>query len=141
MNLKIKNSLIVVGTLMIGIIIGFLINGRLTSMRMDNMRQIFIERGMEKQLMNTINPSQEQMEKIRPIFDDFEEKRSQQLFEHRDEQRKIFEEFEDNLRPHLTSEQFERLQRLKDKNRERYQNFNQGPKGKGRGQHKGGRNN
>ncbi len=141
MNLKIKNSLIVVGTLMIGIIIGFLINGRLTSMRMDNMRQIFIERGMEKQLMNTINPSQEQMKKIRPIFDNFEEKRRQQLFEHRDEQKVIFEEFENELKPLLSPEQFERLQQLKNKNRERIQGFNQGQMRKGRGPHKGGRNN
>ena len=139
MDLRVKNTLIVVGTLLIGIIIGFLVNGRLTSMRMDNMRQNFIERGMERQLMNVIDPSPEQMEKIRPVFYDFEEKRHQQLFEHRDEQREIFEEFEDELKPYLSSEQLERLQLLKDKNRKRFQGLNQGQMRKGRGPHKGGR--
>lgn len=139
MDLRIKNTLIVVGTLLIGIIIGFLVNGRLTSMRMDNMRQNFIERGMERQLMNTINPSPEQMEKIMSVFNDFEEKRRRQLFKHRDEQREIFEEFENELKPYLSSEQLERLQELKDKNRKRFQDINQGPMRKGRGPHKGGR--
>lgn len=137
MDLRIKNSLIVVGTLMIGIIIGFLISGRLTEMRMENMRQNFMERGMERQLMKVLKPSPEQMQELRPILDKYAEIRKESLIEHRQSQKQIFSDFEEELKPHLSQEQFLRLQQLKEKNIERFQGFRENRGGQGKRHQKG----
>jgi len=137
MNLRIKNSLIVVGTLMIGIVIGFLISGRLTELRMENMRQDFMEKGMERQLLRVIEPSPEQMQELRPIIDKYAEIRRESLIEHRQSQKQIFDDLEDELKPHLSQEQFLRLQQLKQRNIKRFQGFREDGSGHGRRHQKG----
>ena len=137
MDLRIKNTLIVVSTLLIGIVIGFLISGRLTELRMENMRQDFMERGMERQLVRVLKPSPEQMQELRPILDKYAEIRRESFIEHRQLQKQIFDDFEEELKPHLSQKQFLRLQQLKKKNIERFQGFRDSRSGQGKRHQKG----
>lgn len=143
MGFKLKNSLIIIATLILGIIIGFLISGRFTKVRLDKMKQNFTEQGMNRHMMKVLQPSPEQLEQIRPIFDKYGEMRREQLFEHHQLQQEIFQEFEQELKPHLNKEQIERLQEMKDGSRDRFpgmNNRNRPGKGQGRQQHRRGNN-
>ncbi len=82
MNLGLKNTLVIIRTLLLGVVIGFLVSGRLTRMRIENMRQDFARQGMDYRFMRTLKPSPEQLEDIRPIFDKYNEIRREQFEEH-----------------------------------------------------------
>ncbi len=113
MNLGLKNTLVIIGTLLLGVVIGFLVSGRLTRMRIENMRQDFARQGMDYRFMRTLKPSPEQLEDIRPIFDKYNEIRREQFEEHLQKQRKIFGEFESELRPYLSPRQLDKMERIK----------------------------
>lgn len=134
MSFRLKNSLIIVATLILGIIIGFLVSGRFTKMRLDNMKQNFTDQGMNRHMMKVLQLSDDQMNEINPIFNKYAEIRRDQLFEHHELQQKIFEDFEEELRPHLSQDQIERLQRMKDSSRNRFPGFNNDRNRPGRGQ-------
>ena len=109
MQLKTKNTLSIIGTLLVGMLIGFLISGRLTKIRMENMRENFMQgSGVEGHLMRVLDPNEEQMEDIAPIFDEFSEIMRNQMFEHHTERELIFKDFENELKPHLNNAQIER---------------------------------
>jgi hypothetical protein len=113
MNLRLKNTLVIVGTLLLGVVIGFLVSGRLTRIRIENMRQDFARQGMDYRFMRALDPSPEQMEDIRPIFDKYNEIRREQFEEHLERQRRIFGDFESELRPYLSPRQLEKMDRIK----------------------------
>ena len=129
MKLEIKNSLIIVSTLLLGIIIGFLVSGRLTKVRMEKMKSSFIEDGFSRQLMRTLKPSEEQLKAMRPIMDKFAKIRREKFKDHRAEQSKIFDDFEDELKPILSDDQIERLEEMKEKFNDKFpQNRGEGPR-------------
>lgn len=134
MSFKLKNSLIIVTTLILGIIIGFLISGRFTKIRLDRMKQNFTEQGMNRHMMRVLQLSPEQMVETRPIFDKYGEIRREQLVEHYQFQQEIFEDFEEELRTYLSQDQMERLQRLKESSRNKFPGFNNDRNRPGRGQ-------
>ena len=113
MKLGIKNTLIIVITLLLGILIGFLANGRLTRLRIDNMRRDFIERGMERKIINAIKPTDEQMEKLKPIFDEYNEKRIILMEDHFADKKNLYDEFEEEISQYLSDEQIQRYEHLK----------------------------
>lgn len=134
MNFRLKNSLIIVATLLLGIIIGFLVSGRFTKIRLDNMKQNFTDQGMNRHMMKVLQLNPEQLNEINPIFDKYAEIRRDQLFEHHKVQQKIFEDFEEELRPYLSQNQMERLQRMKESSRNKFPGFNNDRNRPGRGQ-------
>lgn len=134
MNSKTKNSLIIIGTLLIGIIIGFLVSGRFTAVRMDNMRTNFTDQGMYRHIFQAINPDAKQMKDIKPIFDKYSEIRKNQLYDHYENQRLMFKDFELELTPYLNQNQIERLHRMKNNFREKFPDFKQRKMNQGRGQ-------
>jgi len=138
MNLRLKNTLIIIATLFLGIVIGFLVNGRLSQIRIDNMRQNYAQKGMDYRFMRVLNPTDKQMKVLRPIFDKYNNIRMENLENHWKTQREIFDNFEEELKPHLTMEQINRLNRIK-------QNFGNQPPGfenrkRGKGRNHRGRN-
>jgi len=144
MSSKLKNSLIIVATLLLGVIIGFLISGRFTKLRLDNMKLNFTEQGMNRHMMKVLQPSPEQLDEISPIFDKYGEIRREQLFEHHQVQQKIFKDFEEELIPYLNDDQIKRLKEMKEGGRDRFpgmNNRNRSGKGQGRQQqHRRGNN-
>ena len=62
MKTRIKFTLLLVSTLIIGMVIGFLISGRITSTRVERMRNHYTEIGFNREFMKIINPSSDQRE-------------------------------------------------------------------------------
>jgi len=140
MNLRLKNTLIIIATLFLGIVIGFLINGRLSQIRIDNMRQNYAQKGMDYRFMRVLNPTDKQMKVLRPIFDKYNNIRMENLENHWKTQREIFDNFEEELKPHLTMEQINRLNRIKQNFGNQPPGFENRKRGKGRTQRHGRRN-
>jgi len=136
MNDKIKFTGIIIGTLLIGFVIGFLTNGRLVKSRIDNMQSFYTEKGADRAFMRVLNPTPEQMEQIRPILHRHAQQNRELLGHHRSEQQALFVELEDELRPLLTEVQMERLEELKHRWKQRFDRPG-GGRGKGPG-HRGG---
>jgi Spy/CpxP family protein refolding chaperone len=135
MNDKIKFSGIIIGTLLIGFVIGFLTNGRLVKSRIDRMQSFYTEKGANRAFMRVLDPTPEQMEQIRPILQQHARQNKELLKHHRSEQQALFLELENELRPLLTDEQMEKLEELKHRWQERFTR----PGGHGRGPgHRGG---
>jgi len=130
MNDKIKFAGIIIGTLLIGFVIGFLTNGRLVKSRITRMQSFYTEKGADRAFMQVLDPTPEQMEKVRPILQRHAQQNRELLNHHRDEQQLLFVELEDELRPLLTQEQMERLEDLKNRWRQR---FDRSGRGRGRG--------
>lgn len=130
MNNKIKFTGIIIGTLLIGFVIGFLTNGRLVKSRIDKMQSFYTEKGANQAFIRVLDPTPEQMEKIRPILQRHAQQNRELLTNHRIEQQAFFLELEDELRPFLTQEQMERLEGLKDR---WHQRFNRSGEKRGKG--------
>jgi hypothetical protein len=136
MNDKIKYTGIIISTLLIGFVIGFLTHGRLVKSRIDRMQSFYTEKGANRAFMRVLDPTPEQMEQIRPILQRHARQNRELLDHHRAEQQALFLELEDELRPLLTDEQIERLEELKHRWQQR---FNHSGPGHGRGPgHRGG---
>lgn len=120
MNNKIKFTGIIIGTLLIGFVIGFLANGRLVKSRIDKMQNFYTEKGANQAFIRVLDPTPEQMEKIRPILQRYAQQNRELLTNHRIEQQAFFLELEDELRPFLTQEQMERLEDLKGRWHQRF---------------------
>ncbi len=137
MNLKLKNSLILTGTLILGIIIGVLISGRAMHYKMNNARSFYTERGFNRQLMRVIKPTDKQMKQLRPLFQK-QAKKNQTLFKRCKEKRdELFIEFRNELENYITDEQMERFDRMQKKRELMHKNVNS--QGRGRGERSHGR--
>ena len=109
-----KNTLIIIATLILGFVIGFLANSRLSQIRIDNMRQEFTQRGMDYRFIRALEPSPEQLKIIRPILDKYNDIRMNNLQTHWEDQKQIFDDFEDEIKPYLTNQQLLKFERIKD---------------------------
>lgn len=122
MNNKLKYSLIIISTLLIGFIIGFLVSGRLTHQRMEKMKQNYADQGFAHDFMHMIKPTPEQREELKPIFERYGDLNREMVQENIEAQRELFEGLEEEITPFLNEEQLERLQRFKKHWRDRRSN-------------------
>ncbi len=112
MNLKLKNSLILTGTLIIGIVLGILISGRIMHVRMAKFRNFYTEKGFNRELMKIIRPTEEQREKLIPLFRQ-QAKRNHRLFmECREKHHQMMGDFKKELSRYLNKEQLQRLEKM-----------------------------
>ena len=116
MNLKLKNTLIITGTLVLGIFIGILICGRFTKLRLENLKSFYTEKGFKKQFIHYVHPTQEQMKKLAPIFKESNEKNRELIKEFRKKRHDLFLEFKEQVSEILTPEQLEKLDELEQRN-------------------------
>ena len=119
MKKPLSYTLIIVATLIIGMAIGFLINGRLTQKRMKRMKDTFTEQGFHRDFERAIQATPEQMLELQPIVDGFAKKQRDQMHSFRTDRRLLFEEFREEIKPYLTDEQLDRLEKMHKKNSER----------------------
>lgn len=124
MNLQLKNSLILTGTLIIGIVLGVLISGRVMQSKMANFRNFYTEQGFSRQLMNVIRPNEEQRKQLEPVFRE-QAKRNHELFiQCRENHHRLMEQFRQELNLYLTADQMKRLDRMERRMRKnRPENF------------------
>lgn len=112
MNLKVKNTLIISGTLVLGLILGMLICGRYTKMRLNNFRNFYTEKGFVKQFVKTVHPSPEQMKQLKPLFKENLDKNRALIKECKENKRMLYQEFRKKASEILTPEQLEKLDKL-----------------------------
>lgn len=110
MKLKLKSSLIIIGTLILGIVLGMLLSGFYTHRKFDKMRQgKHFKHSLEKKL----NLTEEQTEKLKPIFEANKlrfKKLMKAHFQEMDSSRKVFL---NEVKPHLNPEQMKILEKMK----------------------------
>ena len=112
MNLRLKNSLILTGTLLIGLVLGVLISGRVMHSKMTRFRNFYTEQGFNRQIMRVIRPTQEQKKQLAPVFR-AQAKRNHDLFiQCRENHRQLMEQFKQELNQYLTADQMKRLERM-----------------------------
>ncbi len=101
--------ILIVISVIIGIAIGFLVNGRLVSHRIDKMRSQFNDTGFGREIMHIIKPTKEQKEQLIPLFRNYAEQNRELMQAFHDDQNALFNDLLDELDEVLTPEQIERL--------------------------------
>jgi len=72
--MKTKSILIIAATLLIGFVIGFLVNGRLTQQRFQHFVNQDHFDAFKYRMMDAIKPNENQVKDIEPILDEYAEK-------------------------------------------------------------------
>jgi len=122
MNSKLKYSLIIISTLLIGMIIGFLVGGRITSKRIDRMRNYYTNQGFNRELMRIIEPTPEQRNIIIPILRKHAILNHEVVIDFHKSQEKLYTVLINDLKAHLDKEQLNRLSFILEKRKKRFQN-------------------
>lgn len=122
MNLQLKNSLILSGTLILGIIIGILVSGRIMHSKVENFRNFYTERGFNRQIMRVIKPTPEQKKALQPLLQEQAQKNQALFNECRKKHHELMESFREKLKDHLTKEQMTRLDKMEKNMRKRHGN-------------------
>lgn len=112
MKRKITYTALLLVTLSIGFIIGFLVNGRLVRSKVQDLHNYYTPAGFHRQLFRTIEPTPEQIDQIKPILNQYAAKNSELLVEFKHNQYDLYEELIEELEPYLTEQQIERLQEM-----------------------------
>ncbi len=110
MNTKLKYTLAFAAVLLIGFILGFLVSGRLIHSRVNRMQKYYTEKGFRYEFMRLLNPSPEQLQKMRPILEDYAQKNRENMMFFREQQRQLIKNLHHDLKPFLSTEQVRRLE-------------------------------
>ncbi len=135
MKRKLTYTALFVATLLIGFVIGFLVQSTITSSRIRNMQSTFTERGMNREFIRAIRPTPEQMEQIHPILREYAGEKRDLMQQYRNEQHELFLGFRQEIDPYLSPAQKQRLDRLDNRWQQRFMHGpgrGPGPRGKGK---------
>ncbi len=134
-NNKLTYTALFVATLLIGVVIGFLVQGAITGSRIKKMRSTFTERGMNREFMHAVRPTPEQMEQLSPILKKYAGMKRDLMRDYRSNQHEQFLEFRQEVNPYLTPGQKERLNQIDNRWKQRFMHDSgrgPGPRGKGK---------
>ena len=112
MKRKITYAALLLITLIIGFIIGFLVNGRLVRSKVQDLHSYYTPAGFHRQLFRTIEPTPEQIDQLKPVLSQYAAKNRELLVEFKHNQYDLYEELIEELEPYLTEQQIERLQQM-----------------------------
>lgn len=101
--------LLAVLTLLIGFALGFIVSGRFTKDRIERLKSFYTEQGFHREFVRLLDPTPEQLQKIKPILLKHSELNQDLLLRHREEQQILLHELEEELSPYLTEAQLEKL--------------------------------
>ena len=138
MKKTIQIIILITLTFIIGFVVGFLINGRMVSHRIDKMRSYYNETGFGREIMHIIKPSEQQREDIIPILKEYAEENRELIGEYRQDQMETFNDLIYELDDILTQEQLSRLQDHWKRKRARFEDKRPGQR-KSRGKNQNGR--
>ncbi len=122
MNTKLKYSLIIISTLLIGMIIGFLIGGRITSTRIEKMRSYYTNQGFNREFISIIKPTPEQRDVIMPVLRKHAVLNRELMIDFHKGQENLYIDLVNELKVHLDEEQINRLDLVLEKRKRRYHN-------------------
>ena len=107
--MKTKSIIIIVATLIIGFVTGFLVNGQLTKGRIQNFVKQGTHEGFKLHFIEIIRPDEAQKVAIDPILDEYAVKINETLSNFREEMKSTHDEMIKKMEPYLTGDQIERL--------------------------------
>ena len=124
--MKTKSIIIIVATLIIGFVIGFLVNGQLTKGRIQNFVKQGTHDGFKMRFFDIIRPDEAQKIGIEPILEEYAAKTHETVENFREEMKAEHDEMIKKLEPYLKEDQ---LLRLKDAQErfERHERMRPGP--------------
>ncbi|MFH1011342.1 MAG: hypothetical protein V1784_08950 [bacterium] len=113
MNLQIKPTLIIIGTLLLGIVLGTLISGTLADQRFRRIRSMMRPHGFAEDLIEAIGPKDEQQRReITAVIENTDLRIQDLMRQSREEIRARIDSMAAELQPLLTDEQRTRLEKL-----------------------------
>jgi len=127
MKMKTKFVLIIIATLIIGFIIGFLTNGQLTHQKIRRFVDQGTQDGFKNRLYHIIKPDEKQLMQIDTIVDRFSEKIHCSIISSRKEIDSLNRELEKGLKPYLSPKQLERLSDIHHRIRPGIDDLRKGP--------------
>ncbi len=120
MKEKTKYLLGLLAVLLLGIVIGFLVNGRITSVRISRMQNDLTEQGFNRAFFRVIRPTPDQMKVLKPVFKKFARQNRQRLINFHNTQRNSFDSLQKQIAPYLTQEQVYKIERFKNRQERRF---------------------
>ena len=118
MNTKIKSGIILLTTLLIGFVIGYLTSTQVKESRIRELRTFGSAEGFKFMMEHMLELGDEQKNAIRPVVDKYAKKNFELMKNFRGEFSVMMKEFHKELTPHLTPEQIERLNKFGERGRE-----------------------
>ena len=118
MNTKIKSGIILLTTLLIGFVIGFLTSTQVKESRIRELRTFGSAEGFRFMMEHMLELDDEQKDEIRPVVDKYAKKNFELMKNFRGEFSVLMKEFHKELTPYLTPEQIERLNEFGKRGRE-----------------------
>ncbi len=110
--MKTKSILIIAATLLIGFVIGFLVNGRITQQKFQHFVNQDHFDAFKCRMMDVIKPDEKQVKAIEPILDEYAEKVHLTMESSKSDINSLNEKMIEDLRPYLNEHQIERLEEV-----------------------------
>jgi len=104
-----KPLLILLGTLTIGLVLGFLVSGNLTDRKLEKFIRWGSEEGFKEMIYESIEPTEEQRLGIDPIIEKYAKRNGELQESWRKEHGSIMRAFREEVSPLLNAEQLEKL--------------------------------
>ncbi len=126
MNTKVKYGLSLFVMLLIGLILGFLITGRIVQRKINRLQKYYTEQGFRSEFMRTLKPTTEQLHEIRPILIRYGQRNHVNMMMFRKRQLQLLLHLQKDLKPFLKPSQNNRIEKLEKRWRKRLrqQQFN-----------------
>jgi len=109
--MKLKSIIIILATLIIGFVIGFLTNGQITKKKIQSFVRMGTSEGFKERLYHVIKPDELQRSEIDPILEKYSIKIHDAIIDSRDEMKSINESMMEELEPYLDEDQIERMEK------------------------------
>lgn len=100
-----KTILAILGILAIGYVLGVLTAGIFVREKVEKVNRVMGGNHFEEMLIKNVHPTQEQLDKIRPIISNFEQEFKTTRRESREQMRTLVDSMHNNVKAELTEEQ------------------------------------
>lgn len=107
--MKTRPVIIIIATLIIGFIIGFVVNGYITRQKFQSFVNQDHQNALKFRMMDIIRPDAGQTKDIEPILDDYAQKVHESMMQSKAQMKSLHEELIGDLEPYLNPQQMERL--------------------------------
>ena len=119
MGSTLKTILAIVGLILIGFVAGFLTNRQLTVGQINKVAKMRFAHGFEQHLYRLIEADETQIELLEPIVKKYAEEIADEHKISREKRKKIVDSLHAKIKPHLSTEQIDKLKSFSRKYRER----------------------
>ncbi len=114
--MNVKSSAIIIVTLLLGMLIGFFIAGRLADRKIKHLEEISRDHRKEgKRLAERLMLTENQLDSLKPIMQDHLKAKHHLMNEHRNEMDSLRNEMFNSIRPKLDKKQLNRLERMQNR--------------------------